>query len=98
MTAIAAAGIGDRFAGGARRAGGGKWERKVKAVGVPRFGPGIAAAKDDYLAGAGDYLSLLSGMSIKDRGPRGDPGNYAIVADIGAKLHAKRLALLGAKG
>ncbi len=96
-TAISAAGIEDRFSGGVRRAGGGKWERKIKAVGVSRFGPGIGAAKDDYLTGVSDYLSMLSGMSIPDRGPRGDPGNYAIVQKVGEALHKKRLSLLGAK-
>jgi len=96
-TAISAAGIGDRFAGGVRRAGGGKWERKVKAVGVSRFGPGVGAAREDYLTGVSDYLSMLSGMSIPDRGPRGDPGNWAISEKVGKALHSKRLSLLGAK-
>lgn len=97
-TGVSVAGIENRFAGGVRRAGGGKWERKISAVGVGRFGPGIAAAKDDYMTGVSDYLSMLSGMSIPDRGPRGDPGNYAIVQKVGDALHKKRLALLGAKG
>jgi len=94
--AISAAGIENRFAGGVRKAGGGKWERKVQGVGVSRFGPGIGAAKEDYATGFGEYASLLSGMSIPDRGPRGDPGNYAIVQKVGDALHKKRLALLGA--
>ena len=94
---ISVAGIEDRFAGGVRKAGGGKWERKVRAVGVSRFGPGIGAAKDDYATGSSEYLSMLSGMSIPDRGPRGDPGNYAIVQKVGEVLHKKRLSLLGAK-
>jgi hypothetical protein len=93
---VSVAGIENRYAGGVGRAGGGKWERKVKEVGVSRFGPGIGAAKADYAAGAGDFLSMLSGMSIPDRGPRGDPGNYAIVAKVGEALHAKRLSQLGA--
>ena len=96
LQAIQAANIGKRFSGGVRRAGGSKWERKTKAVGVSRFGPGISAGKDDYAAGFGEYASVLSGMSIPDRGPRGDPGNYAIVEKVGSALHKKRLALLGA--
>lgn len=97
-TGISVAGIEDRFAGGVRRAGGGKWERKVRAVGVSRFGPGVGAAKDDYVAGSSDYLTMLSGMSIPDRGPRGDPANYDITRKVGDALHKKRLSLLGAKG
>ena len=94
--AISASGIENRYAGGVRKAGGGKWERKVSTVGVSRYGPGISAGKEDYAAGFGDYASLLSGMSIPDRGPRGDPANYAIVQKVGDALHKKRLALLGA--
>ena len=97
LAGIQVAGIENRFAGGVRRAGGGKWERKVSSVGVARFGPGIGAAKEDYVAGASEFLSMLSGMSIPDRGPRGDPGNYAIVQAVGDALHKKRLSLLGAK-
>lgn len=94
--AISASGIENRYAGGVRKAGGAKWERKVKDVGVSRYGPGISAGKDDYASGFAEYASMLSGMSIPDRGPRGDPGNYAIVEKVGSALHKKRLALLGA--
>ena len=93
---IAVAGIGKRFIGGVKRAGAAKFARKVKDVGVARYGPGVAAAKADMESGVGDYVSVLEGLEIPDRGPRGSPGNYAIVQKVGEALHKKRLAVLAA--
>ena len=95
---LAQAGIGKRFVGGVKRAGAAKFARKVKDVGVARYGPGVAAAKSDMAAGVAPYVSALEGLEIPDRGPRGSPGNYAIVQVVGAKLHAQRLAELAATG
>ena len=93
--AVSAAGIENRFAGGVKGKAG-KFERKVVDVGIGRFGPGVSAAVTDMEDAFGPYRDLLDGMSIPDRGPRGDPGNYAIVQKVGDPLHKKRLSLLGA--
>ena len=93
---IAVAGIGKRFIGGVKRAGAAKFARKVKDVGVARYGPGVAAAQADMSAGMADYVGVLEGLEIPDRGPRGSPGNYAIVEKVGSALHKKRLAVLAA--
>ena len=93
---LATAGIGQRFIGGVKRAGAAKFSRKVKDVGVARYGPGVAAAKADMEKGVADYVSVLEGLEIPDRGPRGSPGNYAIVEKVGSALHKKRLAVLAA--
>jgi len=95
---LAEAGIGKRFVGGVKRAGAEKFSRKVKDVGVARYGPGVAAAQADMSAGVAPYVSALEGLEIPDRGPRGSPGNYAIVTAVGTKLHAQRLAVLAATG
>ena len=95
-SAIAEAGLEKRFVGGIKKAGAAKYERKVKDVGVGRFGPGVAAAIADMESGFAPYRDVLDGMSIPDRGPRGSTTNYAIVQKIGDPLHKKRLALLGA--
>jgi len=94
--AVADPKIGDRFAGGVKKAGAAKFERKVKDVGITRFGPGVAAAITDMDTGFSPYQSVLAGIEVPDRGPRGDPGNYEIVKKIGDPLHKKRLAVLGA--
>lgn len=96
--AVQAADIAKRFAGGVSRAGAAKFDRKVKDVGVERWGPGIAAAETDMESGISPYLSELAAMSISERGARGDAKNYGIVKEIGDRLHKKRLALLGAGG
>jgi len=88
--------ISDRFAGGIKKAGGAKFERKVKDVGVARFAPGVSAAIKDMESGFGPYQSELAGIEVPDRGPRGADGNYAIPKVIGDKLHKRRLSELGA--
>jgi len=93
---IAVAGIGKRFVGGVKRAGAEKFGRKVKEVGVARYAPGVAAAQADMSKGVADYVAVLEGLEIPDRGPRGSPGNYAIVEKVGSALHKKRLAVLAA--
>ena len=95
---ISVAGIEKRFVGGVKRAGAAKFTRKVQDVGVSRYSPGVAAAKDDFATGFADYQSVLDGLEIPDRGPRGSPGNYAIVEKVGSALHKKRLAVLAASG
>jgi len=93
---ISVAGIEKRFIGGVKRAGAEKFARKVKDVGVARYGPGVAAAKADMAKGVADYVSVLEGLEIPDRGPRGSAANYAIVQKVGDALHKKRLAVLAA--
>lgn len=93
---VSVAGIEARFVGGVRRAGAAKFARKVKDVGVARYSPGVAAAEEDMAKGFADYQAVLDGLEIPDRGPRGSPGNYAIVQKVGDALHKKRLAVLAA--
>lgn len=93
---ISVAGIEKRFIGGIKNAGAAKYSRKVKDVGVSRYSPGVTAAQADMEKGFGDYVSVLEGIELPDRGPRGSPSNYAIVEKVGSALHKKRLAVLAA--
>lgn len=93
---LAVAGIEKRFVGGVKRAGAEKFARKVRDIGVARYGPGVAAAQADMAKGMEPYVAVLEGLEIPDRGPRGSPGNYAIVQKVGDALHKKRLAVLAA--
>lgn len=95
--AITAAGIADRFAGGVAKAGAAKFSRKINDVAKDRFGPGIHAAVTDYSEGVSPYLDTIRGLSLKKRGPRGDPSNYDRVKQVGDALSAKRLAMLGVR-
>jgi len=96
--AIQAANIEKMYAGGVKRVGAEKFKRKVTDVGVTRFGPGITAAEDDFDKGIEPFLAILAATTIKERGPRGDPGNYDIVKQVGDPLHKKRLAIRAAIG
>jgi hypothetical protein len=94
-SAVADPKISDRFAGGVKGKAA-KFRRKVEAVGVARFGPGVTAAIEDMKTGFAPYQEELVKIEVPDRGPRGDPANYEIVKKIGDPLHKKRLAILGA--
>jgi len=93
--AISAAGIKNRFRSGVVKAGAAKYARKIADVGKDRFGPGVAAAKDDYKTGAEPYFSVLASLSLSARKPKGDPANYKRVEEVGKALNSKRLAMLG---
>jgi hypothetical protein len=90
--AVTAADIDKRFVGGVTKAGPEKFNRKVKDVGVSRFGPGITAAKPDYQAQMSWVLSTIAATEVPDRKPRGDPSNFERVKAIGTALNKARIA------
>ncbi len=96
--AVSAPGIKNRFRSGVVKAGAAKFARKINDVARDRFGPGVAAAKDDYKAGAEPFYSTLASITLSGRKPKGDPANYKRVEEVGKALNAKRLALLGGGG
>ena len=96
--AITAPGIKNRFRSGVVKAGAAKFARKIRDVARDRFGPGVAAAKDDYKSGAEPFFSTIASISLSARKPKGDPANYKRVEEVGKALNAKRLALLGGGG
>lgn len=96
--AITAPGVKERFRRGVVKAGAAKFLRKITDVGKDRFGPGVLAAIGDYKIGAEPYYQTLAGLTLSARKPRGDPGNYNRVNEVGKALNAKRLAILGSAG
>lgn len=96
--AITAAGIKERFARGVALAGAAKFTRKIREVGADRFSTGVAAGKIDYVAKAEPYFSLIAGLTLSARQPKGSAANYTRVQEIGKALNSKRLALLGVGG
>jgi hypothetical protein len=81
------------YTAGVKKAGTAKWQRKATTVGVSRFGPGVAAAQEDYKSGWAPYYDELTKLDIKERGPRGSDVNFERVIQIGKTLNKKRLAL-----
>lgn len=96
--AVRSAGIEARQAAGIRRAGQAKFSRKVRDVGVSRFGPGATAAVPDYAARVQPYLQTLQGIELQARRPRGDVSNNQRISQITSALHAQRLAASAAGG
>lgn len=96
--AVTAPAVKERFRRGVQLAGAAKYARKIRDVARDRFGPGVAAARDDYKAGVEPFLATLQGITLSPRKPRGDPANYNRVMEVGKALNAKRIALLGGGG
>ena len=69
----------------------GKWKRKALAVGPGRYGPGVRAAEADQAAGFAPYQQAIAALDLTPKGPRGAPGNYDRVRQVGEALHAKRV-------
>ncbi len=94
--AVSAANIQNMFAGGIKRAGAAKYDRKVKEVGVSRFGPGITAAQTDFQSGVEPMLATIASITLPARAPRGSAANLDRVRVIATELNKKRLALRAA--
>jgi len=88
VTEAIAAGM---FAKGVERARS-KMRRKALAVGPGRYGPGVRAAEGDQASGFAPYREVIAGLTLSPRGPRGAPGNYERVREVGEPLHDKRVA------
>ncbi len=79
------------FQTGVANAGTQKWQRNAVNKGSARYGPGVAAAKDDYSKGFAPFLSVIQGITLPPRGPKGDPGNYVRTQVIGEALHNAKI-------
>lgn len=88
---VAAANAG-RFGKGVAKAGTEKWKKGATEKGTARFGPGVSIGKDNYGAGFGPYASVIAGVTLPPRGPKGDPRNIERVRVIAAALRAKKVS------
>ena len=79
------------FAAGVKEAGTDKWKKKALAVGPTRFTEGVAAAVDEYKKKISEVLSIIEGIELPPRGPRGSESNYERVKAIGKALHEYRV-------
>ena len=94
--AVSAGNIQQMFAGGVAKAGAAKYTRKVKDVGVARFGQGVSAAVGDMKDGVAPFLETMAGLTLPARAPRGDASNLNRVAAIATANHKKRLQIRAA--
>jgi len=94
--AVSAGNIDAMYAGGIKRAGAAKYERKVTEVGAARYGPGVTAAKGDYSDGVAPMLDELAKITLPARAPRGSAANLQRVGVIATALNKRRLSLRAA--
>lgn len=94
---IAAASQADRFLKGVNRAGTPKWQEKSLEKGVPRWGPGVTLARDDYAAGFGPYRDAIARTVLPPRFARRDPRNLDRVKAIAEALGKTKEQLSGGR-
>ena len=96
QSAVTAGNIGAMYAGGVKRAGAEKYNRKVRDIGVSRFGPGVQAAQTDMSNGMAPMVEAIAAVTKPARAPRGDMANRARSEVFQVALNKKRLALRAA--
>lgn len=97
-TAVTAAAAEGRFERGVQRAGTPKWRQGAVVKGVPRFGPGVAAAADDFSRGFQPFRQAIESLTLPPRRPRRDPGNLERVRAVVNAMIATARAQEGARG
>lgn len=81
----------DAFRVGVREAGNQKWQDRATKLGPSRFGQGVKEAKDDFQKGFSPFHSVIAGLTLPPRGPKGSPENIERVKVIAEALHAERV-------
>lgn len=79
------------FSAGVNAAGDARWRNRAIAVGAVRFGPGVAAAKQEYSEGFAPFLQIIAAIDLPPRGPRGSAQNLLRVETVANELHQARL-------
>lgn len=88
---LAAADARDAFRKGVEEAGDTKWKDRASKLGPARFRQGVQVAKPDYQKGFGRYHSVIQGVTLPPRGPKGSPENIDRVRAIAEALHAEKV-------
>jgi hypothetical protein len=84
------------FAGGVKRAGAAKYQRKASGVGKDRYPGGITAGLEDMKSGIQPMLEAIASVTPPARAPRGSDQNIERVRVYAKALNLKRLALRAA--
>jgi len=78
------------FAKGVARAGTAKWQTKSVKLGPSRYAQGVQEGVADYETGVAPFLSVIEGITLPARAPKGDPRNLERVKIIATALRAKK--------
>lgn len=88
---LAAADARDAFRKGVEAAGDSKWKDRASKLGPARFRQGVQVAKADFQKGFSRYHSVIAGVTLPPRGPKGSPENIDRVRAIAEALHAEKV-------
>lgn len=88
---VAAAAQNGTFAAGLQRAGTAGWKAGVANKGASRYAPGVNAAGPKYTARFGTFLSVIQGLDLGPRYPRGDARNQQRSIIVQTALNKARL-------
>jgi len=80
------------YQAGVQRAGSQGYSNGVQMKGAARYPGGIAAGEQAYNAGAQRVASVIQGVTLSARQPRGSPANLQRVAEIANALHQARIS------
>ncbi len=80
----------DAFAKGLATTPDDKWQRNSVAKGAVRYGPGVAAAQNDWATGFNKYYQILAGLTLPARGLRRSAANMARVTAVDQALAAAK--------
>lgn len=83
------------FGKGVRKAGDAAWSKGAIEKGPGRFAEGVAVAEDKYRAGYEPYARILTGLTLPERGAKGDPKNIQRVALVAKALHDAKIGKAG---
>lgn len=79
-----------QYGKGVNRAGDSKWLKGITEKGRARYIQGVGIAQDEYAAGFRPYVSVIEGVILPPRGPKGQ--NYGRVEAIGEALREAKAA------
>lgn len=88
---LVAADARNAFVNGVNAAGDAKWKNNATILGPARFRQGVGNAKPSYSAGFSKFHSVISGITLPPRGPKGSPENIDRVRVIADALHTARV-------
>ena len=84
---LAAADARNAFSLGVEAAGDAKWKDRATKLGVARYPAGVQIAEPAFRSGFSESHSVIQGVNLGPRGPKGAPQNYDRSKAIGEALH-----------
>jgi len=79
------------FVEGVNKAGDTKWKTNATILGPARFRQGVENAKPAFNAGFSKFHSVIQGVTLPPRGPKGSPENIDRVRAVAEALHTARV-------